>query len=83
MVADYTQHALVPYFRWAGFNSTANLAEPGSQSGISGSLGRFLGVWYVQWLSSQTNILAGLMQSILGHRLSWQLSPAWVAIWSL
>lgn len=46
MIPDYTQHAMAPYLRWAGSNSTADAEEKSSQFGIQGHTGRFLGVWY-------------------------------------
>ncbi|ERF68588.1 hypothetical protein EPUS_04686 [Endocarpon pusillum Z07020] len=42
---NYTQHAMAPSLRWAGFNSTADAEEKSSEFGIQGHTGRFLGVW--------------------------------------
>jgi hypothetical protein len=43
---DYTEKAIVPYLRWAGFNETSQ-NDFSDRAGIPGDSGKFLAVWYV------------------------------------
>lgn len=71
----YTEHALVPSFRWAGFNSTADSEDRSGESGIPGDSGRFLAVWYGEL--SPPRKVSLLIRSDPGSVSLWQYLPVW------
>jgi hypothetical protein len=45
-MAGYGQNALVPFFRFDGFNGPQDIADGGYGTGIPGAWGKFLAIWY-------------------------------------